>query len=263
MLVVLMVLAAGCGRAAGTETLPVTVDAGVPHGAGLAVDVHHPEGTGPWPIVVLVPGGSWRSADLESTAALATHIASQGAVVYNATYRLTAPQAYEDVACALAVARETGPDYEGDADRMVAAGVSAGAHVTAVAVLSRATCRGEEVASPTAFVGVAGPYDVAAFAFVPDLRRFLGGPPEAEPGRWAEADPYRYLDEPPALRFGLVHGEADIVAPPQQSRDLAAALAAAGAETSAVFLDGIGHRGITAPGPGGDAVAALVLDLAG
>ena len=95
----LVTLAGACGDAAGPAdrttapaALPVIREAAIAYTPLLDLDVYRPDAAGPWPVVVLIPGGGWNSADLASTAPLAEDLAARGAVVFNATYRLTSPE---------------------------------------------------------------------------------------------------------------------------------------------------------------------------
>jgi len=74
---------------------------------GLAAYPHVPEGVDRAPVVVMVPGGSWASADPTGYAGLAESLADVGIVAVPVTIRagqdgVTYPVPVEDVLCALA-----------------------------------------------------------------------------------------------------------------------------------------------------------------
>ncbi len=288
LLLSLVLVAAACGTSSAVTTssaappvpgtalpppappagLDVEVVSGIAVTAGTQGVLYRPAAGGPWPLVVLAPGGSWRSADPGSTAGLARDLASRGAVVLNAGYRLSADEAFGDVACALAVARASAGDWDADPGRVVLAGHSAGAHVAAVAALAgpapSADCAaGGTGAPPDAFVGIAGPYDVTAFAPVPELRRFFGGAPAAVPEAWAAGDPYRHLGSNPAVEIELVHGRTDLAVLPVFSLEFAAALRAAGRDVGLYLVPSANHFDLLDAAENAAETSAVILAAAG
>jgi dienelactone hydrolase len=97
------------------------------------MDVYAPTEPGPWPLVVVVPGGSEPPDQIQGyTDDFALAIADRGAVVMTANWRQDASfgadpaESLADVACAVGVARATGPAYGADATRLVLVGHSLG-----------------------------------------------------------------------------------------------------------------------------------------
>jgi len=95
------------------------------------MDIYAPTDTGPWPLVVIVPGGKEPPDQIIGyTDDFALAIAERGAVVMTANWRQTADfgggpvQSIGDVACAVGVARATGPAYGATSDRLVLVGHS-------------------------------------------------------------------------------------------------------------------------------------------
>ncbi len=277
-------LAAACstGAAATTTTVPagatpgepppprfgVEVDRGVAVAGGVAADLYRPDRPGPWPLVVLVPGGAWRSADRSSTAALAADLARRGAVVLNTGYRLGHDVSFADVACAVAVARAGAAGWGADAGRLVLAGHSAGAHVGAVVALAGPAAAPDcaaagEPSPPAAFVGIAGPYEVLRFAPVPELRTFFGGGPDAAPEAWAAGDPYRHVSGNPEVAVALVHGRTDLAVLPVLSLRFAEALRGAGRDVDVYLVPGANHRDVLEPAEDAAATAAAIFAAAG
>lgn len=107
-------------------------------GAGpLAARVYRPEGTGPFPTVVLLHGGGWVVGDLDTHAAMARSIcAGAGAVVVAVDYRLGPearfPAAADDAIAAVRDVQARLADY-GGSDVLAVAGDSAGGNLSAVA----------------------------------------------------------------------------------------------------------------------------------
>ncbi len=248
--------------------LAVVEQTGLAYTPELELDVYRPDAAGPWPVVVLVPGGGWDSAELTSTAPLAEHTAGRGAVVFNATYRLTAPGAFGDVACAVRYATENAALYGGDASRLVLAGHSAGGHVSAVVALSGEDFGGEctatvPYAAPTGWVGISGAYNIEALQFVPDLRRFFGGTIGEVPEAWERGNPFTYLDRRPDLNIGLVHGRSDVVIFPFSTVDFADALARSGRAVEPTYISAADHFDVTDPATAGARTAGVIIELAG
>lgn len=279
-------VAAGCsaGAAAPTTTattIPGVADAGDPPARRFDVDVtrgirvagaatadlYRPIAAGPWPLVVLVPGGAWRDADPASTAALAGDLARRGAVVLNTGYRLGHDVSFADVACAVAVAQAGAAGWDADGGRPVLAGHSAGAHVAAIVALAgtppAGDCEAAGPGRPAAFVGIAGPYEVERFAPVPELRSFFGGSPEAVPEAWAAGDPFSHVAGNPGVDVALVHGRTDLVVLPVLSLRFAEALRSAGREVNVYLLPGANHRDVLEPAEDAGATAAVIFAVAG
>lgn len=106
------------------------------------LDVHIPEGKGPWPIVLYVHGGGFRILSKETHWVMALAFARKGYLVVNIDYRLAPahpfPAAIEDATHALRWTARHAHEYGGDPDRIVLAGESAGANL--VTSLAIATC---------------------------------------------------------------------------------------------------------------------------
>ncbi len=246
----------------------VVVERDVPYSDGLTLDVYRPDTGSAWPLVVLMPGGAWDSADPASTAPLAEDLAARGAVVLNGTYRLRAPEAFADAACAVRLAASRGASWGADPGRLVLAGYSAGAHVTAVAAFGgdslEARCAGDgPPAAPSAWVGIAGPYDMEKFSLVPELRAFFGGGPAASPDAWAAGDPATHAGGSPGTAAFLVHGRTDLAVLPVFSAQFAETLAAAGREVGLYLIPSANHGDVIDPQENGAQTAAVILAAAG
>ncbi|HMM93875.1 alpha/beta hydrolase [Phycicoccus sp.] len=234
---------------------------------GLQATAHLPVRTGPAPVVVLVPGGGWVSADPSGLAGLAEHLAAAGAVAVPVEIRAARdgvvwPTPVEDVLCALADAAVTSREAGIEPTALVLLGHSSGAHLAALAALAphdvHPVCA-DPLVVPDALVGLAGPYDVRQ---VPEAAvALLGVRPEEDPARWVAADPLLLADRRPDLPVLLVHGDADDVVPPAQSRAFDLALRAAGHPTSLVVVPGAGHADAYSADVVGDLVAEWVTAL--
>ncbi|BCB90394.1 alpha/beta hydrolase [Phytohabitans suffuscus] len=240
----------------------------------LRLDLHLPAGTGPWPLVVWVHGGGWRTGDRrtlpETIAPLGffDRVRRRGYAVASVDYRLSAearfPAPLHDVKAAVRWLRAHAGDLGLDADRFALWGESAGGHLAALAALTADS-------GDPALDGAAGPTGVSGAVHavvdwygVSDLTAMDLEHPDSPAvallgGRLPEVRPLAALASPTehahagAPPFLCVHGTGDLVVPYSQSEHLAAVLHAYGARCDLHPVPGADHvfRGV-------DDVAALV-----
>ena len=220
-------------------------------------NLHLPLGEGPWPTVVLIHGGFWKWGwDRTLMTPLARDLAGRGFAAWNIEYRRVGqegggwPGTFEDAATAAdAVAGLDGVD----ATRVVTVGHSAGGHLALWLAARHRIAAGQPGAAP-----LVRPCGAVSQAGVTDLARgaaddlgdgacvaLLGGRPEELPERYAAASPAALL--PLGVPVLLVHGGADDVVPPAQSRTYAHAAAAAGDEVELVELPDADHFDVIEP----------------
>lgn len=245
---------AGCGshRPAG----PVAT---LPHLAGTqnylpgnAADVYLPQSTaGGTPVVVLIPGGGWRTADRGGLSPLAATLAGHGMVAINATYRaadsgVRFPVPVNDIVCAIDFAADRARRAGLVPGPLVVLGHSAGAHLAALAALAGDHFRKDCPYPPAqvdGFVGLSGPYNIVLLrdAAYP----LFGVGPAADPTAWNEGNPTTWLAQRTGahpLRVLLVHGAADDLVAPSFSRTFAAALEGAGHPVELRIIAGARHN---------------------
>jgi acetyl esterase/lipase len=234
---------------------------------GLRIDVHAPIDRSNHPIAVLVHGGGWFGGRLDSMGYLADGLAARGFVVFNASYRTIAqggafPAMVEDVACAVAYARDHALDYSTSAAHFTLIGHSAGAHLSALVAFSPVTFGGEcpRADLPVdAWVGLAGSYDTDAYAFL--LQSFYGTSLSEDPTPWNKGNPYTYIDQiSPDLDLLLIHGTADELVPVGMTENLYLAVDQAGGSAILKIVAGAGHGEVTSPRIVGDLIAAFVME---
>lgn len=233
---------------------------------GLAADVRLPSGTGPAPLVVLVPGGGWQSADRSGLAPLAGALAAGGAVTVTITYGTAStgaqfPVPADDVACAIRWAAATAASDGRTATDVVVLGHSAGGHLAALVGLSGDRFGGACASPPVrvdGVVGLAGVYDVSSAATL--IAPFFAAPRATAPQDWRDGDPLWWATDGSAVsatgpRTLLVHGDADPTVPLAQSTSLASALEGRSAPVQVEVLPGGDHFSVLDAG----VVAPLVL----
>jgi acetyl esterase/lipase len=217
-------------------------------------NLHLPFGDGPFPVVVLLHGGFWRSRwDRTLMTALAHNLVGRGIAAWNVEYRRVGqegggwPGTLLDVAAAVDRLAELD---QIDADRVATCGHSAGGHLAlwlaARHRLPENAAGASPVVQPRAAVGLAAVTDLAdcharglGDGAVDEL---LGGDPGDVPDRYAVADPLPLA--PLGIRQLLVHGDHDEVVPVDQSRSYARA---AGAEAELVEVRGADHFDVIDP----------------
>jgi acetyl esterase/lipase len=192
------------------------------------------------PIVVYVNGGVWSAGDSWSFAPLAKALSDAGLLVCIAQYRLfpsvLVPSMVDDVCAALDWVHQNALRNGGDPARVTLLGHSAGAHLSALALLRRPSS-----APPLhAFIGLAGVYDVAQhYGFekqrgvhsLSTMEAAMGGQDAFEslsPACIVRSSTAALL--PPVL---LLSSTNDRTVPPAQSHVMEEALLAAGAESVA------------------------------
>jgi acetyl esterase/lipase len=228
---------------------------------GLTEDVYLPPDKGRVPLVVLVPGGSWTTADPTGFTGLAAALAEAGIAaapthIRAASDGVTYPVPVEDVLCAVATAVERLEERGFTPDPVAVLGHSSGAHLAALAVLAvddyAPTCDSPTV-RPDALIGLSGPYDISQ---VPDLATaLLGTDPDDDPDTWASANPVQRADLRPDVPVLLLHGEADETVPVAFTTQFADALESAGHPTTVQIVPGADHLGIFQADAAADRIA--------
>ncbi len=227
--------------------------------------------TDPVPVVLLVPGGGWQTADRRGLGPLAAELAKAGFVTVNATYRAGAdgasfPVPVQDVLCASGFAAEAARSAGVEPGPVVAVGHSAGAHLASLAAVA-----GAELAAPCpdpvpridGLVGLAGIYDVTAFEFA--LVDFFGGTPAERPDAWRAGDPVGLVDAggaPEELQVLLMHGDEDEDVPVEQSQSFASSLDSAGVPVRLEVVPGATHPTIYSAAVAAPMVVEWIGDLA-
>lgn len=234
----------------------------------LKLDLYLPEGEGPFPLVIWVHGGGWRSGDKAlSPASAQVRQTTRGYAVASINYRLSQqakfPAQIEDCKAAVRWLRAHAAQYNLDPARIAAWGSSAGGHLAALMGTSGDVSELEGEDNPAyssrvqAVVDWFGPTDLLRISidslpfpcnlidhdspFSPESQ-LIGCAIQTCRNRTELANPIKYVtaEDPPFL---IMHGTDDCLVGPPQSQRLYDALAAAGVPVSLRFIEGAGHGG--------------------
>jgi acetyl esterase/lipase len=240
---------------ADVRPLPIRVEKELVYGkAGkveLKLDLAMPkDGAGPFPAVVCLHGGGWRTGKRQDMTKVIELLASRGFVAATVTYRLAPahrfPAQIEDCQAAVRWLRRHAKKYRLDPERIGAVGISAGAHLACLLGVT-----GKESDSPgvssrvQAVVSFFGPTDFTVKTWpkaIEDalLVPFLGGSFEEKAEAYRRCSPITYVTKaaPPFLFF---HGDKDTLVGIEQSEKMVKKLTEAGVSARLVTMKGDGH----------------------
>ncbi len=250
-------VAAACGGGAGPTPVLHHLSRTIDYLPGVAADVFLPAvPAASAAVVVLVPGGSWRTADRTGLRPLADSLAGRGMVVVDATYRAADsgarfPRPVQDIVCAVDFAAARAEAAGVKPRTVVLVGHSSGAQLASLAALNPASFRSGcpyPAARIDGFVGLAGPYDIHQWADV--AAPIFAKPAIDDPGPWAAADPLALVAEGTGkdrLSILLVHGEADRDVLPGSSVSFDTLLRRAGYTVRLTLVPGADHPAVYQP----------------
>lgn len=216
-----------------------------------------PAGVGPFPVVMLVHGGCWRSTvDLAYFSHLAVWLTGQGFATWNIEFRRLGddgggwPGTFNDVGAATDALRDIARSVPLDLTRVFAAGHSAGGQL-ALWLAARPKLASDSelfVDKPQAIRGVLGLAaitDMDTYRFGSptscnaSVEKVLGGTPDSVPRRYADTSPRRLL--PIGVPQMFIQGDADPIVEARSVREYVAAAKAAGDRAGVIPLPGLGH----------------------
>ena len=224
-----------------------------------------PEGSGPFPVAIIVHGGCWlsRFASLTIMSPLADALARDGIATWNIEYRRNDnpgggwPGSFHDVAAGVDHVRELARRHPLDTTRVAVTGHSAGAHLALWAAARARVPPSSPIATrapfkPLVSVPLGGPGDMAEITArekmicgpVPSASGVMGGMPGDVPEHYRDGSPLSLL--PLGVRQVLIVGETDGVMPAAVREAWVDRARAAGDEVSLVIVKG-GHFELIAP----------------
>lgn len=234
------------------------------------MDIYLPEGTGPFPVVVLIHGGAFRMGDKEMENANAEALVARGFAAASINYRLSGEARYpaqiEDCKAAVRFLRANATKYKLNPDKIGSWGSSAGGNLSAmlgtssgVAVMEGSSLGNAGVSSKViASVDWFGPInfgtmdaEAAALGFTGRTNsesspesQLIGKAVQSAPELVAKANPTTYISADDAAFFIQV-GSMDRNIPYTQSRNFydALKLVLGSEKVSFELLEGAGHGG--------------------
>ena len=255
LLSLLAILTLGSLQAMGAE-LHRDVEYGHAGDATLLLDVSVPQGTGPFPVAILIHGGGWNSGDKSGS-----NNPGNGADItpwfgllndrftwFSINYRLAPqnrwPACFEDVQTAIRWVKAHATQFKGDPKRIALFGHSAGGHLAFLA--------GVEQTPDTKVQAVVGFAPVTDFeqelpmrgGLSLSLQHLFGQPTEVTPKSRAllhETSPVNHIRSglPPFL---IAHGSADRTVPLEQSTNFIARLRENHVPCELLIIPGAPHR---------------------
>ncbi|WP_051558861.1 alpha/beta hydrolase [Allorhizobium undicola] len=234
-----------------------TLELGISSGQPVCADLWLPEASdaaasAPAPLVVAASGGGWRRGSRSDLAQWGRFFAASGIAFASMDYRRAVsgpafPGNVEDVAFAANALARKAPELGLDETRIALLGVSAGAHLSTLAHLSR----DYDLPALRGLAAIYGPYDLVQH-WQEDLRkatdrknnlteRMMGCGPFDDPELYHRASPIRQIRADAALPVFLSWGQLDPAIDPAQSQNFAEALQQAGFQVRTRVFPDAGH----------------------
>jgi len=239
------------------------------NGQNLLADIYIPQGAGPFPAVLVVHGGAWRSGSKARLARFAEQLAGEGYTAVAINYRLAPehlfPAQIEDCKSAVRFMRKNAAKYKIDPAQLGGLGYSAGGHLVALLGVTDATCGLEgsdaDGTSTRLQCVVAGgaPCDFRNTPLAADLGYWLGGTLAEKPDNYEKASPLGFVskDDPPVFFF---HGQGDTLVPIAGARQMVAKLTEVGVPAELFEIPRAGH-GLAAFNPAAADKAVKFFDV--
>ncbi|MEE2826940.1 MAG: alpha/beta hydrolase [Planctomycetota bacterium] len=221
----------------------------------LTLDVYEPEGEGPFPAVLAIHGGAWRSGSKITMLRHAWKLASAGYVVVAINYRHAPehkfPAQIHDCKQAVRWMRKHASQYSIDPDRIAAFGYSAGGHLAALLGTTSAegqlegpgetTGNGQLSARVQAVIAGGA---VCDFSWIdPEstlLKYWIGATRETDPAAYLAASPIHYISKE-APPFFFYHGKKDAIVPFSSAERMHRKLTEQGTPSKFIPVAGKGH----------------------
>jgi alpha-L-fucosidase 2 len=218
-------------------------------GVSLRLDAGVPDGSGPFPIAIVVHGGGWSSGDKQKDIDVLFEPLSRAKVAwFSINYRLAPtnpwPAGFEDVQTAIRWVKANAAEFKGDPKRVALLGYSAGGHL-----VCQAAVQARQDTQVQAVVGFAAPTDLVSDTarrggLSKSLQALLGRPEKITPETQKVLHQLSPLDfiKPGLPPFLLIHGTEDKSVPYDQSVRFQARLKENSVPCDLITLKGAPHR---------------------
>lgn len=180
----------------------------------LLCDIYVPKGQGPFPAILLIHGGAWKSGTKLQMKGHGESAAEQGFVAVSINYRHAPkykwPAQIDDCRQAIQWMANHSDTYKIDPKRIAVWGYSAGGHLASFLATSRQHDR--KIQIRCAVCG-GSPVDLTLVPKdFPFLAYFMGATRREAPRKYEQASPITHLtkDDPPIFFY---HGEQDLLVP--------------------------------------------------
>ena len=217
-----------------------------------------PEGSGPFPVVVLVHGGCWTVAfgGITQMRNVAGALAAQGIAVWNVEYRRVDepgggyPGTYEDMHAALDSLQQHASRYQLDTGRIVAMGHSAGGQLVQWIAGREQLPKSsplyrdkylpvKNILSLGGLADLRHEKDLIKSSCERDIAQLAGSASTDRPDIYSDTKAADLM--PNGSRTVLATGELDTISPPRVAHDYAARAIKAGDHAEVLILPGASH----------------------
>jgi acetyl esterase/lipase len=225
------------------------IEYGRASGESLRLDAHIPDGTGPFPMVIMVHGGGWTIGDKNKdiTVVLEPLTKSGKFTWFSINYRMAPtnhwPACYEDVQTAIRWAKGHATEYKGDSRRIALIGYSAGGQLACLAAV-----QAKDNTRVQAVVGLSPATDMLADTerrggLSKSLQALLGREMvnDATKALLKEMSPINYV-KPGLPPFLFMQGDADKTVPYEQTLNFMSKLKENNVPSEIVTIKGAPHR---------------------
>ena len=224
------------------------VEYGRASGETLRLDVHVPDGPGPFPMVLIVHGGGWSGGDKhKDISVLFGPLDRANLTWFSINYRLAPtnhwPACFEDVQTAIRWVKAHAAEYKGDPQRLALIGYSAGGELVCLAAT-----RTNEDTRVQAVVGLSPPTDMVVDTerrggLSKSLQMLFGHQTVDDQTRalLKEMSPIDFV-KPGLPPFLLIQGDADKTVPYDQTLRFQAKLKENSVPCDLVTVKGAPHR---------------------
>ena len=226
------------------------------NGKKLKLNTYVPKGEGPFPAILVVHGGAWRSGSRTQLTMYAKSLARRGFSCFSIDYRLAprhkSPAQIEDCRDAIRWIRQHAARYKTDPGRIGAIGYSAGGHLVSLLATTGLSKEDDPKGVGTKITAAVAGGTPTDFRSTREnskmLSYWLGGSRSNKPQIYHSASPAAFVDKDDAPIF-FFNGSADMLVPVKTHpavgyagpTALHAALKKAGVETDLHIIKGAGH----------------------